>query len=304
MKNNYIIGGGISGLIFKFYNPSFTLISPEIGGGFLKNIYSVSWIHDTLYTRKFLRDLELLLDPYKIKIGYYYNGYVHDYCADNYKLKIIKRKMTDITTSDNIDDFKTISTNLSVQSNILNALYTDINIIFEKLQKNINIIQDKVVKITDTHIYLQTGKKLEYNKLISTIAAPIFWKIYKSISRHALEFKYLPITIVETWDKPLIFNDIYQLIYFAEDYSFNRILKKEPMSYSYEFTGKIDNIKTYLPNVHINKVDIQTIGRIFLQKNIPPNNNITFLGRFAQWNYTSKVQQVIKQSIEYYKHNK
>jgi hypothetical protein len=176
------------------------------------------------------------------------------------------------------------------------------------LQKDLKYIQDYVVSVDEDKITCKSGKVYEYDELISTAPAPIFWKLYDSKLDHLLqpkskpEFKYLPITFVETWDKPLIYNDEFQMIYFFEEYTFTRLSKKEPSMYSYEFTGEIKNIKEYLPNCRITKINIQKIGRILPSKNEPPNANIKFLGRLSEWAFSSKIQDVIKTSIEY--HNK
>ena len=305
MNKKYILGGGVSGLIFKFYNPEFTIISPDVGGSLVhNNVFSVSWIHDTKYTRKLLSDLKIVIDPYDVVMGYYYNGYVHSGCPDEYKRKIILNKMTDITNDKLIENFEIPATILSVDSNIIKGLNLDIFTIFDKLDAGDDMITATVKSITDTHITISTGEKLQYDKLVSTIPAPVFWKIYsdKNNQRGNSEFeqfKFLPITIVDTFDKPLIFNAKYKLIYFAEDYSFNRILWKEPFSYSYEFTGKIDNIKKYLPNVKITSISKQHVGRLITCDNVQPSDNITFLGRFAEWDHSNKIQHVAAKAIKF-----
>jgi hypothetical protein len=295
MNKKFILGGGISSLIWKFYNSDFTIISPEVGGEFLKGIQSVSWIHDTEETRKLLTDLGLFIDPYEVKIGYYYNGFVHNDCPEKYKQLIAQKKMTTLDSDEQFPSEKLPSSVLSTESNVLKTLHVDFNTVFDLLKKNIDCVIDKVVKIDDVHFLTEKNQKYEYQTLISTIPAPFFWDLYN----HPRTFEYLPVTFVETWDKPLIYNDDYQMIYFAEDYTFTRIAKKEPALYSYEFTGKIDNIKQYLPNVRIQKLTTRGIGRLISQTNLPPNNKITFLGRLATWEYSSKIQDVIKKSLNY-----
>lgn len=305
MNNKYIIGGGISALIFKFYNPEFAIISPEVGGSLVKNnVFSVSWIHNTKYTRKLLSDLKIVIDPYDVVMGYYYNGYVHPSCPVEHKQKTILKKMTDVTTDELIEDFKIPDTTLSVDSNIIKGLNLDIFTIFDKLETGSDMITATVKSITDTHIIISTGDELQYDKLISTMPAPAFWKIYSGKNNQQdnsayNQFKFLPITIIDTFDKPLIFNAKYKLIYFAEDYSFNRILWKEPFSYSYEFTGKIDNIKKYLPNVRITSISKQHVGRLITCDNAEPSDNITFLGRFAEWDHSNKIQHVAAKAINF-----
>jgi len=62
MTNKYIIGGGIAGLIFNFYNPEYKIISPELGGKIKsKAMQNIIYIHATAETKKLLEDLKILL---------------------------------------------------------------------------------------------------------------------------------------------------------------------------------------------------------------------------------------------------
>ena len=67
MTNNntkFVIGGGISGLIFAYYNRDYQIISPDIGGK-LRNDYLTSTIllHDTPETKRLISDLKLIYNP-------------------------------------------------------------------------------------------------------------------------------------------------------------------------------------------------------------------------------------------------
>ena len=56
MSNQFIIGGGISGLIFAHYNPEFKIISPVIDGQFNT---TAPWLHLTEETLSLVTDLGL-----------------------------------------------------------------------------------------------------------------------------------------------------------------------------------------------------------------------------------------------------
>ena len=78
-NTKFIIGGGISGLIYGFYNQDFQIISPDIGGK-LKNSYLTSTIllHDTPETKRLLEDLQLDPEPKAQVIRYFYQGKVQE----------------------------------------------------------------------------------------------------------------------------------------------------------------------------------------------------------------------------------
>ena len=76
MTNNYILGAGIAGLIAKYYNPTYTLISPEVGGQLKKskNLLLTFFIHNHPATRELLNTLKIKFKEERIKIYYFYNG--------------------------------------------------------------------------------------------------------------------------------------------------------------------------------------------------------------------------------------
>ena len=59
-------------------------------------------------------------------------------------------------------------------------------------------------------------------------------------------------------------------------------------------------VKHFLPNTRVHKVTSNKYGRLVpCGNNEVPNNRITFLGRFAEWLYSSKIQDVITISKDY-----
>ena len=86
----YIIGGGLSGLIFKYFHPEFTIITPETGG-MAKNSYMV-WIHDTPETRELFGKLSLPIIATKSYIGYFVDGWISESLYPEVNLDIIQKK--------------------------------------------------------------------------------------------------------------------------------------------------------------------------------------------------------------------
>jgi len=305
MKNNkkYSLGGGISSLIFAHYNPDFTIVTPEIGGLLKTTSLNLTWMHRNEYTEDLVKKLKIPYSFTKTRIGYYYNGYVHDTLSPEIQFEIVKRKMTDCITG-KVAGKLPESINLSVSENYINTINVDFKIIFDKLVDECKdrIILDHVDTIKKNQILLGSCDKLEYDELVSSIPAPIFWKLYGQ----KREFETIPVTFVSTWDRPFIYNERYAMIYTAEDYLFNRLSKRESLEYTYEFTGEIPEteIKKYLPNVKINTLSINKMGRLIPVENKPPQENITFIGRFAEWLYDSKIQNVIKIAKKYGKRSK
>src|SRR3990167_7985279 len=118
MTKKYIIGGGISGLVFQFYHPEYTIITPDIGGLF-KSAH-IAIIHDTSETRHFLKNLgyeniEKLAK--KSYIGYYNKGWISDVLSPILNLLIIQKKMSEWNKSIDVD-FKPETLELSTSKTV------------------------------------------------------------------------------------------------------------------------------------------------------------------------------------------
>ena len=304
MKNNYVVGGGVSGLIFAFYHPSYTIITPNIGGLFASAYIAI--IHDTSETRRFLTDLgyqEVDKLHRKSYIGYYVDGWIRDYVSPSLNKLIIQKKMTlwnepvnkdfapesmDMSTSKTVNYFKTMDVQPAE--------------VIEKLKNTCkNIIEGTVIKIDDGYItYMDlSGSEhtLQYDSVVSTVPAPIFWKLYGEDRKFPSTF----ITNVITDEKPEKFHEYYDVVYYDDSVPWSRITHLHD-SYAIELTGNLTDqeIATILPGVRIKTVVRVPYGRISsVPDNTPPNDKITFMGRFSQWKFGVVMEHTIKQSLEF-----
>ena len=151
----------------------------------------------------------------------------------------------------------------------------------EKLNERANIERGFVTKITPEHIEVKTsfeqeaGTIVPYSKLVSTIAAPFFWKGY-GVEK---EFGHMPITNVITTVRPEHFDDRYEMIYYDDSVPYSRASFIDG-KYALEFSGVIteDEFKTLFPNLPIDEYFVVKQGRIFKKgENVPPQENIMFL---------------------------
>lgn len=306
MSRSFIIGGGISGLVFKYYHPEFTVITPETGGLFASAHIAI--IHDTLETRRFLKDLGYKgIDNFAKKsyIGYYSNGWIQDNPTPEMKLLTIQKKMSlwnqpvnknfrpesfDISTSTSVNYFKTFNIE---PRDVINSLKNSIDMS--------KVIQGKVVHIDDDNLTVEasdgTQETLEYDSLVSTIGAPIFWKLYGQPK----EFPSTPVTNIITSERPRLFNDYYDSVYYDDSVPYSRITHLTD-KYAYEVTGvmtKEDFIRL-VDDVEDMQLFTIPFGRISsVSDNEPPNKKITFLGRFAQWKYSLVLEHTVKRALEY-----
>lgn len=304
MSGKYIIGGGISGLVFQFYHPEYTIITPDIGGLF-KSAY-IAIIHDTAETRHFLKDLgyenvdRLAKKSY---IGYYNKGWITDVLTPSLNLLVIQKKMTEWNKSVDLD-FRpeTFDMSTSKTVNYFKTMNIEPAQVIEKLKERAgNIIEGKVIRLNDKVLeYDEIGggsHEVEYDSIVSTVAAPIFWKMYGQ----ERVFPFTPITNVITDHRPKLYNDRYGSVYYDDSVPYSRITHLID-KYAYEFTGVLtnDDFNRLVGSVGDEKLFTVQFGRISsVPENEPPNSRITFLGRFAQWKYGIVLEHVVKRTLEF-----
>lgn len=295
-NHKYILGGGISGLLFAFYNPDYIIISPDVGGKLLNNsLSSTILIHDSPETRKLLIDLGLTLKLKTHIIKYCINDVLKDVVTAEERRMIISKKMKTNHSLDYLVKDKT----LSYDDNYIPVLDIDYQLLISKLEKRVKVINDKAIRITSDEIVCEKSR-YQYNQLISTVPAPIFWKLYKEEK----DLTSIPVTFVVSKTNPLpTVSPNWDLIYFGDEkLPYSRVNVTKDGSYLYEFTGKIEkeDIKRKLPNLNISKYFCDPNGIVKSDLNNIPPPKVRFLGRFATWDHRIKIQDVIKQSLTQY----
>jgi len=306
MRNNYILGAGIAGLIAKYYNKNYTIISPEIGGQLRKskNLLMTFFIHNKFLCKELLDDLKVPYKERRIDINYFYYGVLLNNLNKKQKVDFIKNKMCEFDYDSNSLEVEDL--NLSTETNYLDVLDLDINLLLDKL-KTEDIVTGKIKLINNNRKFLvlldRDNKlvKLDYNRLISTIPAnDFFYMLYNYNSNYSL--RYLPTTYVLSKNKPdfVVKDNIYYVC--DDNYIYNRV-QKYCNDYVYEITGFPDE---YLIRKNIGdfiEIERRYVGVLFKDE-VRDLKNIKFIGRTAQWNHTIKVQDVIFKSKEINRRNK
>lgn len=323
MNNNYIIGNSISAKIWGLYNPDYEIIGPVQQKTFVDPYArsSMIWLHDCVESRQLLLDLgwenpEKLIK--KSKIGYFDDGVIRDKLTPQLKQTLVSKKMTPWdkpieSHRDKHDSARLSLTSSTEMTNFMNVLDVDHGEILKRLDQKVKVrhgfvgvITDNRLGITDTPPHQDSGYVYEkYNYLISTIPAPMFWRAWDN--HHGgvpSKFESLPITFVNTKQKPKEFDGDYEMVYYDQTTPFTRISHLRDM-YSIEFTGEInqERFEQICPDLKVEDIWTLPQGRVRSQFTLPPKG-ITFSGRFSQWQHTVTTETVIRDAIRYSKWSK
>ena len=329
---NLIVGGGLTGLIYAFYNKDFKILTDRIGGqsnaGFE---LGPRLIQKHEMTTKLLADLGYKSfvgwDDYNMmqhqkpvilntaRIEYYEAGRVSSIPSDEFRLKYyIKSRCL---TGDKIEIPETV---MSENKNSID--YYEIShvklagVLAEKLKKEQRIFLGRVqqVHLEDKLINFKPDDgdtvTMSFNKLVNTAPFPIFFKLCNPLTKLQEGFEFEPKYFINA-DKHdfwrYLGNEEYEYIYFADDdLPWHRITVgrtecviectgEEPYDYFFEMCKKYEWDAQHLKVGQI-KQSYDTLN-IKMNGGDEPNY-VRMLGRYGQWKHEIKTQQVVAQAVE------
>lgn len=324
MTKGIIIGAGVSGLIWKFYNPDWELIAPVqehliVGNNSFRkqnNCNEMIWLHDSYETRKLVHDLGLQTETRQSYVGYYNNGIIKDNLTTPINEILIKKKMC---------NWKKIDSNYMPNSSALSLTQADIGANYMRVLNitQADLIQSLMKKCKITHGYMgEVNRELvgitneppspmrgyvysQYDILISTIPAPFFWKAWNKMNPNnqvSMQTDSIPITMITVNERPEQYEGTYEMIYYDFTVPFTRIRDNRNGTWTIEFTGIInkEEFEKLFSKLPVQSHTIIPQGRIFSNnQNYPPTNRIAFSGRFAQWNHAITTEHVINQCLNF-----
>jgi len=303
--SKFCIGSGISALIFKYYNPEYTLITPDekLGGALTKhqNLLMTFYVHSHPLTKQLLKELNIKYKERRLRIYYIYNKKTLDYLDKDKRVKFIKNKMQDWNYDANSIEVSDL--NLSTQNNYLDILDCDIKELINKLTPP-SYIKGTVKLVNNNRqffIYKDENNKLitiKYDKVISTIPANLFFPMLYNYKCN-YHFNYIPATFIYSKIKPFFMEDDSMYYFCDSNLPYNRC---QPYNngFVYEVSGiiKEDEISKYIKTVEA--IEHRYVG-VIKNESIDDFKHIKFLGRMAQWDSSIKTQQVIEKAKEIFK---
>lgn len=273
----YILGGGITGLIYAFYNKDYKIITPEIGGQ-MKSNFSLGprYLHDTTYSRRLLNDLNIDIIESKIKIGYLSdNGFVVP--DDNFRKQYFMKSRN----TNSLEHFDSSVMN-SYKSEI-DILKVDFNEIIEKLKTE--VINEKVETINLQNNLI--NNKIKFEHVISTMPINklnLFDYNFQSFDMNYVQYK--------TFEDLQDYDYVYDI---RTSTKFHRITKDAKFLIC-DYFNDVDintNNEYYINHTKLKNAQILSVDFV---KDL---SNIKFVGRYGTWNRKWKTESVIEDAIEF-----
>lgn len=297
--DKYILGGGISSLVFAYINPEFKIITPEVGGKLkTKFISSTMLLHKSTATIKMLKELGVNFDIITHHMRYIDDKRYLTEIEGADRLTMIKKKMTPWDELPVLRKFDVKDNNLSTENNQIELVSVNsadlVSILEEKVSDR--IITGMCKQITSDTIVCD-DQTYFYDKLICTIPLPIFKKIYDKVIPNRTNG--MPVTFVVSSDFPKqLAGAKFDLVY---NFSTTKIwtrLNKHADKYLYEITGDISRDSLAADFEDISSYHVEKYGIVESDK-LESIDNILFIGRFARWQHDFKINDAIKMAYDY-----
>lgn len=277
---NYILGGGISALIFNFYHKDYTIISKDIGGQFNSNFnLGPRYLHKNKYTEKFLNDINLKYKEKTINIGYV--NELGELCIpdENYRQQYYMKSRH----LDNLDRYD--SSVMTSFKNSFEIYDIDFKLLIDKLS-NVEYINSNIENINLQEKSI--NNKLNYEKIVSTIPLKVFNNM-----THFTEEIFLK------QDMIYIKSDYYDIDISDYDYVYD-IRKHKPWHRVSKDNGYVYDLCSYSFEFPFKVLDLKELvgSQIISTTNDYKLNDVLFLGRYGKWKHNIKIEDVIQKSME------
>ena len=303
-----ILGGGIAGLIFAFYNKDYWVVAPEIGGQMNSNFnLGPRYLHETENAKKFLKDVDEPIKRSTIKVGYIDDGGVRQFSDKEFR-KNYFMKSRGVKSLKGFDDSV-----MSGDKNTFPALDIDCHALISKLKKS---IEDKIITgiVTQIDVDLQnifvlqnketySGMRIEYNHLISTIPLNRFYGAMHYMPDIKLpKLKSFDMTyVLVDWKWKDSFVD-YDFVYDSRSTTiFHRMSRADENTVLDFFGSRSEKFSEAPTELRSSIIDIVTIPncQIISINKIPKIRNVIFVGRYGAWNREWKTEKVIDVAMEH-----
>lgn len=307
MSGRYVLGAGISGLLWAMYHPEYAVVSDQLGR-VVTGAEPLVWLNDTPYTRRLVRDLGMPLVPVLKPIGYNRFGFPvgYDEVKDDDLDAVLLKKMVpwEVIQLARFAGAKvsvnTPSRKMTKNSGGIAYLDVDMQSLCAKVVDRVQgqLVLDRVREIRYvSNAPVMEGEENRYSvghgRLVSTVPAPIFYRLLKG--DHPRPYlHHVPVTYVISLVRPAWWDDTFAMVYDCQPDSPVSRVARFGNTYRYEFTGRPDDdeLNEFMP-VQGGRF-VNPYGRIVQDVHLPALPGITFLGRAAEWDYRGLIDSSLE----------
>jgi protoporphyrinogen oxidase len=273
---DYILGAGINGLLSAYFLKSYKVIGLSETQDSNSFPLGPRLLHYSLPLQELLQELKLDDTIKKIKIGYFYDDSLHNTIPDNLKKQYFLKSRGAVKN--------TKKSYMSGELTSILVFKATPQELFNRLKEVVGprIIEEKITCIDPKNRRVMTdANTYTYTKLISTLPAPVFFRLTGRIS--------------------------VALTFFAREKKFfltNKFIDIKDYEYVYfpEIKNHIHRITKFEDKLVVEcEKDIEAIGskviknmQICSDAKVPTVKDTVFIGRYACWNHSKKINEVVE----------
>ena len=300
----YVLGGGISGLLWGYYHPDYVVFTDQVGRA-ITGADAVVWLNDTDLTRGFIVDLGFKVIPVKKKIGYLSGGQLirYDQLMDRDLDDLLLKKMVPWEA---IDLAMVSGVTLSVQTP--RRSFTKENDAIRYLAVDVQEVGRRLVGVlgarfmsgyrighVNEHVVETRELKYYYDHVVSTLPAPVFARLWNGAGWAPPNLHYCPVTFIVSRQMPSYWpGDEYAMVYDADLGSPVSRVGRFGETWRYEITGCVSDEVVARYDPVDGGVFVNPFGRIVQDVKLEPPPKITFLGRSAEWDYRGLIDRTLE----------
>jgi hypothetical protein len=296
----YIIGGGITGLIFAFYNQDYTVITEDVGGQMSSGFtLGPRYLHKTTNAKSFLYDLGL---KYKERVATV--GYIDDSgWVDEPDVEFRKKYFMKSRGRNDLDGFDPSVMNSNKSS--FEILDVDFSRLIDKLYSDVSdrIINSRVtsINVDDNEILVEKNGVdfIKYDHLVSTIPLNIFAKILQN--NHKLKDEsYEAFSMTYCLVNSDFDTGNFDFVYDARKSTKWHRMTKDNKGTVLDFFGEVE-VKDLIRFTGDKYKDHKTLWNCqIVSKGKEPNiKGVKFIGRYGTWNRSWKTEKVIDEALSW-----
>ena len=310
MDNNYILGGGPAGIIAAYYLKDHWLVDQtplgQLNIPFIPGPRLLQW---TPNMEKFIKEVFPSRDVHTeiAVIGYHENGNVSDSPSKSFKKDYVKKtrgvdKSENSFLSEGMKEIKHIEIDDLGEDSYKFLFTTLLEIIKERGQ-----LLEKSVKSFDPHskiIEFNDGVEGSYSNLINTLNLNIFCAVNKAIDQYPFDLStskkcFYKVEYTQSIDDMLADKKHPSLFY---DYIYSSDTNCTRCTYFRDYMV-YESVEPIEGNeIQGNKILMKFENlpiQIKESQNIETMDNVSLLGRFAQWSHKMKANEVLDRVLSW-----